>query len=533
MRILLVFIASLSLSACYESGSEQKDSLIYCPENAPLSFNPQINHDIATLDASTYQLYNRLIKIDPINRRFVADLATTWSLSADKLTYTFHLRKKVPFHHNDDFTPSRFFNADDVLFSFKRLLDESAPYYTVNRMFSDDSFTQPLRHLLYDVQKVDKHTVKFILKRPNVTLLANLAASYSVILSAQYAQHLSAINQQERIDHYPIGTGPYQFKSATRDIQRYSAFSRYWGEKASIKNLIYEVTPNPTKRYTKLLSGECDVITYPAPSQLKTISANRNIILSSQPTDNLIYLAFNSQKMPFKEKRVRQAISMAIDRETLVNALFFQSATLTNSLLSDHSWAFDPRVSDIEFNSKKSLQALQQTDFDFSKKLIILSARNDVAFSPNFHKTAELVQANLAEIGIESEIISLPKSELKPRLIRGDYDLYLSGINIQSNDPDSLFRPLLSCSSGISEGNSSHWCSNKTEKLINKARLQSRFTRRIQSYYQLQALIQTMRPYLPIAHVYRMDAFKLNIKGLHVDPLAGIDFQHVTKIEEP
>ncbi|WP_094752002.1 ABC transporter substrate-binding protein [Psychromonas sp. CD1] len=529
MRILIVFVASLFLNGCYQKESEKIDSLVYCTENAPLSFNPQIAHDVATLDASTYQLYNRLIKTDPISQSFVADLATDWSISADKLSYTFYLRKKVQFHQSERFTPSRFFNADDVLFSFKRLLDESTAYYDLYQ----DSFTMPLHYLLRDIQKIDDYTVKFILKKPNATLLANLAAPYSVILSAEYAQQLSEAKDNERIDYSPIGTGPYQLKNATQALQRYEAFPRYWGKKAQIKHLIYAVTPSSTKRYTKLLSGECDVITYPAPSQLKQIGRNSQVILNSTPTENVIYLAFNTQKYPFKRLQVRKSISLAIDRQTLVKALFFQSAVITNSLLSNRSWAFNPQVKDVIYNAQESRKQLQNLNFDFKQKLIILIAKNDAAISPNFPKTAEFIQANLAEIGVNSKIISLPPRELKRRLVRADYDIYISGMNIQSNDPDSLFSSLLSCNIKVLEGNTSRWCSPETDKLLTAARLENRFTQRILNYYKLQSFVQEMRPYLAIAHVFRMDAFNINIKGLYVDPLAGINFQHVNKIKEP
>ena len=272
-------------------------------------------------------------------------------------------------------------------------------------------------------------------------------------------------------------------------------------------------------------------MTYPAPSQLNTMSLNSSVVLNSKPTANIAFWSFNSAQKPFDQKKIRQAFSYAIDQKTIINAVFFQSATATNSLLAKQSWAYNPRSIALEYKPQLALKMLKENDYDFNKTISILTPVNNSVFNPNFHKTAELIQANLYDIGISSEIISLSHTELEKRLASGDYDTYLTGMNLHINDPDSLFRPLLSCDATILEGNSSQWCNRKVQELLDSTVVEPNFSKRIKNYYQLQEILQQERPYYPIAHVLRIDAFNKNISGLLVNPLTGIDFQKVRKIE--
>lgn len=107
--------------------------LVYCSEGNPESFNPQLVTSGTTVDATSQQLYNRLVNYDAKSGQIIPSLATQWHISDDELIYTFTLRKEVNFHQSKDFTPTRQFNADDVLFSFNRIIDTDHPYHQVSK----------------------------------------------------------------------------------------------------------------------------------------------------------------------------------------------------------------------------------------------------------------------------------------------------------------------------------------------------------------------------------------------------------------
>ena len=530
MRFLPIYLSLVFVSACYQAESTLTDSLIYCIDKAPSTLNPQISKDVASLDSTTHQLYNRLVKTDPISQNFIADIATHWEINEDKTHYTFFLRKDINFHSTDYFTPSRKLNADDIIFSFKRMLSEKHPFHSVNSTSHSYLYNHPFSNLVSDVIKIDDFTVRFLLNKPDATLLANLAAHYAVIHSQEYALQLLQAAQPEKIDFQPIGTGPFQFiKNSNNRIFRYQAHQQPWQAPTNIDNLIIDITSNASKRYAKLISGECDIISNPASSQVKQISKNQSVFLSSQPTGNVSFIAFNSKQQPFSDVAIRHALSSAIDLQTILEAVFFETATTTQTLLPDQSWAYNPRTQSNHYDPQSSLQVLKANNFDFNNTLRILAPLKNSIFNPNFYKTAELIQSNWAELGVKSEIIRLREVELHEALLEGDYDIYLTGISPYIKDPDNLFRPLLSCNSNQLEGNSSRWCTNSMQQLLDDTLLEVNFIQRVKNYYQLQEDVQSQRIYLPIAHLLRFDVFNKNISGLQVDPLTGINFHSVNK----
>lgn len=533
MRFIPLFFSLLALTACYQTESSITDSLVYCTDKAPTTFNPQISHDVASLDATTHQLYNRLIKIDPVSQRYVGDIATHWQVNDDKTEFTFYLRRDVNFHDTEYFTPSRHLNADDVIFSFRRMLSKDHPFHAINFAKKGETYlyNHPFANLAGKVVKMDQYTVRFILDKPDVTLLDNLAAHYAVILSKQYALQLLQSGRPKDLDFLPVGTGPYQYQpSQNSNIIRYHAHPHPWQRAANIEHLIYDITPNSSKRYAKLLSGECDIITNPAASQIKTISLNKAVLMSSQPTRNVAMIAFNTKKSQLEQAEIRHALSTAIDMKTIVDAVFFASASASHTLLPDTAWAFNPRTTQSPFSPQTSLTTLREQGYDFNKTLRILAPLKNSVFNPNFYKTAELIQSDLADIGIKSEIVQLRPIELQSALLTGHYDIYLTGISPYISDPDNLFRPLFSCEANQLEGNSSQWCDEFMQRLLNDALLEGHFIQRVKNYYQLQTHIHKQSAYLPLGHLIRFDVFNPNIFKFEVDPLTGINFHHAFKI---
>jgi len=530
MRLLCLLFLLINLTACYQNEALTKNTLIYCTEGQPTTFNPQISHDVASLDATTQQIFSRLVTFNEANQRFEPDLAESWVQSADKLRYRFTLRKAVSFHHTDFFKPTRFFNADDVLFSFNRMIDENNPYHTVNNQTQNYFFNHPFTPFLSAINKIDPYTIEFVLSKPDVTLLANLAAHYAVIHSQEYAQQLLQRGHPEKIDYQPIGTGPFKYVSfSSQGISRFSQHENYWQPMSNIKQLIYVKNPSATKRYTKILTGECDVISYPAASQLAVIDANPEVTLNSQATDNIALWAFNTKQGKLSEATVRYALSQAIDKKRILEAVYFSSATIANTALSRHSWAFNARYDHDIYNPQQAKKTLLAEGYDFTHPITILLPEEADVFNPNFHKTAELIQGNLSSIGVKSRIIKSSGTALKRHLMKGDYDTYLTGINVHVNDPDSIFRPLLSCQASALEGNTSRWCTAATQTLLDKSLTEYNINKREKNYHLIQDQMYQQHPYFPLAHVFRLDAFAKKIKHVQVNPLTGISFKTAIK----
>ncbi len=260
-------------------GVAEAKTLVYCSEGSPEGFNPSLYTSGTTFDASSRQLFNRLVEFKRGSTVIVPALAESWDVSDDGLTYTFNLRSGVKFHANDDFTPSRDFNADDVIYSFERQRDPNHPFHKVSGGDYEYFNAMDMPGLLESVEKVDDSTVRFTLTRPEAPFIANMAMDFASILSAEHADAMSAAGTPEKVDLAPVGTGPFRLVAYQKDaVIRYAAHEDYWAGRAPLDNLIFAITPDNSVRYQKLKAGECHVMPYPNPADVAAMKADSDIV---------------------------------------------------------------------------------------------------------------------------------------------------------------------------------------------------------------------------------------------------------------
>ena len=163
-------------------------NLVYCSEGSPESFNPQRTLSGTARNATAATIYNQLVDFEQGGTKLVNSLAESWSISDDKKTYIFNLRKDVKFQTTAYFTPTRDFNADDVLFSFNRQLREDHPYHFVGGGNYQYFQGMGMQKLIKDIIKVNDNQIKIILNQPEAPFLSNLAMPFMSILSAEYGE---------------------------------------------------------------------------------------------------------------------------------------------------------------------------------------------------------------------------------------------------------------------------------------------------------------------------------------------------------
>lgn len=248
----LLALALSTLLPASAAMAAANDTLIYCSEASPESFNPQIASSGPTFVASSQVLYNRLINFDPVNNTPTPSLATEWKISPDGKTYTFTLRQGVKFNSNKNFKPTRDFNADDVVFSVLRQKDANHPYHKVSQGNYEYFHDVGLDTLIKEVKKLDDYHVQFVLSEPNAAFLADWGMDFASILSAEYADAMLKKGTPEYVDTWPIGTGPYVLQQYKVDsLIRYAANPNYWDGEVPTKHLIFSITPNVQTRLAK------------------------------------------------------------------------------------------------------------------------------------------------------------------------------------------------------------------------------------------------------------------------------------------
>jgi len=521
-------LAAIALPALMAVSAASAKTLVYCSEGSPENFYPGINTTGTSFDV-TEQIYDNLVNFDRGGTKVVPGLAEKWSVSKDGLEYTFNLRHGVKWQSSKNFAPSRDFNADDVLFMFERQWKENDPFFKVtssNHSYFND---MGMPTLLKSVDKVDAYTVKITLNAPEAPFLANLAMQFAGIQSKEYAIAMLKVGTPEKVDQDPIGTGPFQLVQYQKDaIIRFKAFPQYWAGKAQIDDLIFAITPDASVRWAKLQKGECHVMPYPNPADLDAIRKDPNIAVLEQPGLNIGYLAYNTTKKPFDDVRVRKAINMAIDKKAIVAAVYLSTGVAATNPIPPTQWSYNKSIKDDAFNpaaAKKALAAAGYPD-GFTTDLWAMPVQRP--YNPNAKRIAELMQADLAKIGVKAEIKTFEWGEYRKRMQAGEHQMGMLGWTGDNGDPDNFLHTLLGCDSAKTNGsNVAKFCYQPFEDLVQKAKVASKPAERTKLYEQAQVIFKEQAPWFTIAHAVQLKPVRKEVIDFKLSPFGRHSFYGV------
>jgi dipeptide transport system substrate-binding protein len=503
-------------------------TLVYCSEGSPENFNPMLNTTGTTFDANL-PVYNRLVEFRIGSTETEPGLAERWDVSEDGKVYTFHLRRGVKWHGNKNFKSTRDFNADDVLFSFERQWKDNNPYHKVSGggydYFNDMSFPK----LLASIEKPDSATVKFTLTEPQAPFLADLAMDFASIQSKEYADALLKAGKPELIDQEPIGTGPFEFVNYQRDSTiRYRPFKEYWGPKPKIDGLVFSINKDPAVRLAKLRANECQVMSFPNLADLPSIKADPNLQMQQQPGLNIGYLAFNNQKKPFTDKRVRIALNMAMDKKAILEAVYQGAGEPAKNLIPPTMWSYNNQVSDFPYDPGQAKKLLAEAGLADGFETDLWAMPVQRPYNPDARRIAELMQSDLAKVGVRANIVSYEWGEYRKRLQQGEHQMAEFGWTGDNGDPDNFFTPLASCAAARPGGGSaSKWCNQPFDDLIKKAATISEQAERAKLYEQAQAIMHDEAPFYLIAHSVVFMPMRKEVAGYKMSPFGKHQFYRV------
>ncbi|RYX95699.1 MAG: ABC transporter substrate-binding protein [Comamonadaceae bacterium] len=525
-RALLCAVALPALLALAPASAK---TLVYCSEGSPENFYPGVNTTGTSFDGNE-PIYNRLVEFERGGTKVIPGLAEKWDISKDGKTYTFYLRKGVKWHDTRAFKPTRDFNADDVIFAFERQWKEDNAYFKVtspnHSYFSDMGMPK----LLQTVEKVNDLTVKITLANPEAPFLANLAMPYAAIQSKEYADAMLKAGTPEKIDQDPIGTGPFSLVQYQKDaIIRYKAFPAYWGGKAKIDDLVYSITPDASVRWAKLQKGECHVMPYPNPADLEAIRKDTNIQVLEQPGLNVGYLAFNTQKKPFDDVRVRKAISMAINKKAIIDGVYLGTGIAAKNPIPPTMWSYNNAVKDDDYNPDAAKKLLAQAGFPNGMTTDLWAMPVQRPYNPNAKRIAELMQADLAKIGVTAEIKSFEWGEYRKRMQAGEHQMGMLGWTGDNGDPDNFMYTLLGCASAqsASGSNIAKFCYKPYEDLVLKAKTTSDQAERTKLYGQAQVIFKQQAPWFTIAHAVQIKPVRKEVIDFKLSPFGRHNFYGV------
>ncbi|WP_430790364.1 ABC transporter substrate-binding protein [Virgibacillus flavescens] len=464
---------------------EDKDTLTIGLDDDPPQLDP--HRSSAAVDRQVFQsLYNTLVDIDE-NLEFVPELAKSWKISEDGKTYTFELQEGVVFQ---DGTP---FNAEAVKFNFERMLD---PELASPRSSEID--------LVTEVNAVEENVVEVKLKQPYAPFLSVLTDRAGMMVSP------TAVKESGKdFSNNPVGTGPYKLvERVQQDHIELTRFDDYWGEAPAIKNVVYRPYPDGNTRVTNLISGELDIVNEIPYKDIDKVKKASNINMSVKDGLGFQGLMLNTESEPFKNKKVRQAINIAIDRAAIAKVVYHDGVSPAVSAFPPSSWA---NPEDIE---------VPEADIEKAKSLIEESGQTDISFTlkitpkPEEKQVGQMLQSMLSQIGVKVEIEMVEFGALLEQMRNHDYDALRIGWSGRT-DPDGNAYTWFSSEGSLNEMSYSN---PKVDELLTEARTTSDREERKALYNEVSHILWEDVPYIFIFHEKDYKSMKKFVEGFNHVP---------------
>ncbi|GGB33190.1 peptide ABC transporter substrate-binding protein [Roseibium aquae] len=523
----------VALATVLGGGAVAAKTLVFCSQASPNGFDPALHTDPATLNASSRQIYDRLVEYAPGSGDIVPGLAERWTISEDGLSVTFSLRRQVSFHSTPYFAPSRFLTADDVVFSFRRQMSERHPWHAYREGETWEYFNSlALATLIDDVVKIDDQTVRFVLRRPHAPLFATLAMDFASILSSEYAEQLAQAGAKYQLDRRPVGTGPFVFADYEEsEVIRYKANAVYWKAPPVITELVFSITPDAADRLRKLQSGECSLMLEPDPKHIPVFKEDGQIKLLEKSRPDISYLAFRTTIAPFDNSLVRKAFNFAINKQAIVDRVFQGRGEVAKSVLPPGSEARDENLNDAFYDPGLAIQLLEAAGVeDLSMTLLVMPSGR--TYNPDPGLMARMIQADLQRIGIEVKLVtpaSFGEFLVRARSSVRDAGI-LYGTTSRMADPGQFLSDQLGCDAA--DGfNLARWCLEAFDDLLQQAEQAYDQDDRDGLYRQAQALFKDAAPWVAIAHSREFVPMSQSVTGFVPDLFGGLRFNGADIVE--
>jgi peptide/nickel transport system substrate-binding protein len=469
-----------------------------------------ISSDIKTLDPHRSSLdvfrhtirstvFEALVFVNPATLKADPRLAASWETSADGLTVTLKLKPGVKWH---DGTP---FTAADVVFTIDRVKDSAT-----------GSPFAPQLSQVKSAEAVDDATVKLTLSAPTPALLANLAA----------VQIVGAKNSG-KIETQPVGTGPFRFAAwAPGDHIRVEKFDGYhFAGSPKINAIEWKIVPDSQARLAGLQDGSLQLVALAEGKDVKQVQGNDDVqVITTKPY--ILYENFNinTQRAPFNDKRVRQALAYAFDREAYANTVWFGLARPTINPVPPEMPAYLPdSAKQYAFDLDKAEALLKEGGFSKENplKMEILSI---VGFD-SLKSMALLLQDNLNRLGHKVTVRELEATVWFDKFVtKPDFDITVDNFNTVPEDPSGMFNsPNLAVGSNVNLWNPPGYAD-----MVTKAATEIDPAKRIALYQDLQRLFLDEMPQITVDHLPLFFLGAKSLAGLVIGPSGIDDYSGVT-----
>lgn len=511
--LLVLVISALGAGIGVQAAPRGGDTVVVGMEAEPPNLDPQQYSGVHSMRVIR-RMFEGLTRQKDESTQVEPGLAESWTVSPDGLVYTFKVRSGIKFH---DGTP---LDANAVKFTFDRVLNKEHAAYKWGKW----SFVVGNTAMIKAVEVVDPTTVRFTLKFPHTPFLVRLADVSTSIVSPKAVMDL-----KEGFPNQPVGTGPFRFESwdrGNRIVLRRS--EQYWSTKARPERLVYRFIIEPRARVTELLTGNVDLIVAVHPDAVAQIQASAKTTVHRQTGIHFWYLGLNNDRGALFDKRVRQAIAYALDKEAIARDILKGTATVAHGPVNPGTWASEPNVKKYPHDPARAKALLSEAGFPNGLDIAFWVPESGSGMQIPVDM-GTVIQAQLARAGIRAKITIIEWAAFLARLRTGEQEMFANSWLAGTEDPDVIFSFLFH-SSAIPFPNRAHYRNPALDKIIEEARSTLDVKRRTELYRRAQLIVTEDVPYIYIDHDVQIVGARRNLKGLKLHP--GYDLRVNTTYHE-
>ena len=434
----------------------------------------------------------------------VPGLAESWTISKDGLQYTFKLRKGITFH---DGTP---FNAAAVKFSIERQINPEHPASKIGKYPFANYFFGNVKA----VEVLSEDRVAFLLKEPRASFLAILTAAAASVVSPT-----AVMKTGQDYPSQPVGTGPFKFASWERG-QRVVLEKNptYWKGPVKYERVVFRPIVEDQARLTELLTGQLDLIVGVPADFVGQLETNAKVALLKQTGVHVWYLGINNQKKPFDDRRVRQALNYAVNKDAIVKDVLKGTGTPSRGPVMPNTWGAEPALKAYPYDPAKAKKLLAEAGHPngFSTTLWVPESGSGMQ-APVAMST--VIQSNLKAVGVNVTMQTMEWGAYLAKLRSKEQELFALSWMAGMEDPDMVMYPLLHSSQWTPNGpNRALYKNEQFDKLLSEARLTTDQAKRAALYRQAQKILIEDAPWIFVDHEVQIAATSKRVQGFKLHP---------------
>ncbi|WP_432663173.1 glutathione ABC transporter substrate-binding protein [Wukongibacter baidiensis] len=498
MILSAIMIFTLALTACGgnkpaeegNKGGEEapvvKDTLVVAQGADAKSLDPHATNDQPSSRVSK-QIYNTLVQ-STVDMELVPGLAESWN-QVDDTTWEFKIREGVKFHNGEEL------KASDVKFSIDRMLASKKVAHIVEAIES--------------VEVADDYKVIIKTAEPFGPLLAHLSHTATSIVNEK-----AVTEAGENYGQNPVGTGPFKFVSwDAGDKITLERFDDYYKGAANVKTVVFRNITEGTNRTIGLETGELDIAYEIEPIDKDRVANHEKLQLIEGPSLSMNYIGMNTQKEPFNNVKVRQAINLAINADDIISAVLNGAGQKANSPIGPRVFAHNDAIEPYGFDVEKAKELLKEAGHENGFKTTIWTNDNPIRM-----QIAQIAQAQLKEIGIDVTIEPLEWGSYLERTAKGEHDMFILGWVTVTADPDYGLYALYNSSQHGGAGNRTYFTNAEVDKLLQEGRTAIDPEKRAEAYKKAQEIIVSEAPDVMLYYQTQNVGASKTVKGFELHP---------------